>query len=303
LLLPLAGCAVLTPAQRQAYVDGGLPAVAAVNTPFFPQQAHQCGPAALATVLVWSGVDTTPQALTGEVYIPDREGSLQIEMIAAARRAGRVPYVLRPELKALLREVAAGHPVLVLQNLGLSWWTQWHYAVVVGYDLPGNTVVLNSGRLQGERLSLDTFLFTWQRAHDWAVVALPPTTLPATAEQLPYVKAVAGLERLHLWPAAEQGYRTALRRWPNSVAAWLGLGNARYAQGDVQGATDAFSSAVTVDPQSVVAQNNLASVLSEQGRLDAALTHAERAVALGRGQWPEAQQTLEQVKARLHSAR
>jgi len=60
---------------------------------------------------------------------------------------------------------------------------------------------------------------------------------------------------------------------------------------------------VTVDPQSVVAQNNLASMLSEQGRLNAALTHAERAVALGRGQWPEAQQTLEQVKARLHSAR
>ena len=86
LLLSVAGCAALTPAQRQAFIDHGLPATAMVDTPFFPQEQHQCGPAALATVLVWSGVHTSPEALTDEVYLPGREGSLQIEMVAATRR-------------------------------------------------------------------------------------------------------------------------------------------------------------------------------------------------------------------------
>ncbi len=302
LLLSLAGCAALTPAQRQAFIDHGLPATAMVDTPFFPQEQHQCGPAALATVLVWSGVHTSPEALTDEVYLPGREGSLQIEMVAATRRAARVPYVLQPELEVLLREVAAGHPVLVLQNLGLSWWTRWHYAVVVGYDLPDNVMILNSGRQRAERLSLNTFIFTWRRSHDWALVVLPPTELPVAAEPLAYVKAVAGFERLRLWPAAEQGYRSALARWPHSVVAWLGLGNARYAQGNLSGAVAAFRHAVAADPVSAAAQNNLASVLLEQGRLDEALTHAERAVALGGGRWPEAQQTLDEVKARRHLA-
>jgi hypothetical protein len=33
-----------------------------------------------------------------------------------------------------LREVAAGNPVLVLQNLSFAWAPVWHYAVVMGYD-------------------------------------------------------------------------------------------------------------------------------------------------------------------------
>src|SRR2546422_3737218 len=35
-------------------------------------------------------------------------------------------------LSDLLAEVAAGHPVLVFQNLGLHWIPRWHFAVAVG---------------------------------------------------------------------------------------------------------------------------------------------------------------------------
>ena len=76
------------------------------TTPFFPQELYQCGPAALATVLVHSGVATTPETLVDQVYIPEKEGSLQAEMLAAARRQGRVAYRLAPQLEDLLREVA-----------------------------------------------------------------------------------------------------------------------------------------------------------------------------------------------------
>ncbi len=303
MFLSLAGCSVLSPAERQALVDRGLPPQAQVSAPFFAQEQYQCGPAALATLLVWSGVATTPESLTGEVYLPGREGSLQVELLAASRRAARIPYVLRPELEPMLREVAAGHPVLVLENLGLSWVPRWHYAVVIGYDLPAGYLTLHSGTRRGYVMPLDTFLHTWRRAGSWAAVVLPADRLPATADELPYVAAVADLERLSLWPVAEQGYRTALSRWPQSPAALLGLGNARYAQGDVAGAAKAFSEAVAAAPDSAVAHNNLASVLAEQGHTSEALAHARKAVELGGDRWAEARRTLEEVEGLVGKAR
>lgn len=64
------------------------PARELIEVPFFPRTAHQCGPAALATVLNWSGVGTTPEALAHQVYIPDRKGGLAREL---GRNAVSVP--------------------------------------------------------------------------------------------------------------------------------------------------------------------------------------------------------------------
>lgn len=40
-------------------------------------------------------------------------------MLVASRRNGLPAYPLKPKLEAVLREVAAGNPVLVFQNLSL----------------------------------------------------------------------------------------------------------------------------------------------------------------------------------------
>ena len=66
--------------------------------PFFPQEEYQCGPAALATVLNWSGVSVTPTELAPQVYLPERQGSLQLALIGAARRHGRIPSLFHPPL-------------------------------------------------------------------------------------------------------------------------------------------------------------------------------------------------------------
>ncbi|HAQ87551.1 MAG TPA: hypothetical protein DCR78_14050, partial [Pseudomonas sp.] len=115
------------------------------EVPFFPQEDYQCGPAALATMLTQRGVATEPQQLVERVYLPQRKGSLQVEMVAAARSHELLVYPLEPQLQAVLTEVAAGNPVLVLQNLAFDRWPQWHFAVVVGYDLAAQTIVLRSG--------------------------------------------------------------------------------------------------------------------------------------------------------------
>lgn len=266
--------------------------------PFFPQEAHQCGPAALATVLNSSGLSVTPDDLTPQVYLPERQGSLQFELLAAARRHGRVPYVLRPQLEALTTEVASGNPVLVLQNLGVSAVPFWHYAVVVGFDLSRTEVVLRSGREPRRITALRTFEHTWARGDYWAVVVLPPDKLPHTAEELPYLQSVLALEKLQRWQDAATAYRTALTRWPKSLGAHMGLGNSRYTLGDLRGAEAAFRAATRNHPDAGVAFNNLAQVLADQKRWREAERAARRAVELGGENAEVFRQTLARVEAR-----
>ncbi|AMO21891.1 PA2778 family cysteine peptidase [Ramlibacter solisilvae] len=279
--LALSGCATV-PAPDYGR---GLPASQAERVelsavPFFPQEDYQCGPAALATVLQSAGIARTPAELTSQVYLPQRQGSLQVELLGASRRSGAVPYVLRGQPGDLLREVAAGHPVVVLQDVGGPLRTQWHYAVVVGFDLAGKTLLLRSGTFQRLVMSVDEFDRSWAKAERWAFVALPPDRLPATASETDYVAAAADFERVSaaLGPDA---YRTALRAWPKNLFARLALGNAAYRARQLEQAQTQYRQATLDHPDSGDAWNNLAQVLFEQSRPDEAADAARRAVAIG----------------------
>lgn len=278
--LLLAGCA--TPLQSTRLATSEYPdPVELTDVPFYPQEDYQCGPAALAMALDSVGMTVTPDALTPEIYTPARHGSLQVEMLAGARRHGAIPYLLNPVLTDLLAEVAAGHPVVVLQNLGLSWYTKWHYAVVVGFDLAHDQMVLHSGLEARHLVPLATFERTWRRAGYWAIVVLPPGRLPKTAEETRYLQAVVPLERLERWSDAATAYRAAAVRWPDSLGAQLGLGNSRYALHDLAGAEQAYRAAVARHPDAAVAFNNLAQALADQGRWDDAEAAVNHALALG----------------------
>jgi len=248
---------------------------------FFPQEIHQCGPAALATVLQATLPAITPEQLTGEIYVPALKGSLQPEILAATRRHGLIPYEITPELDNLLQQVHAGHPVLVLQNLGLSWLPQWHYAVVVGYDLQQQLLVLRSGTERRHAVGLHTFERTWQRAQHWGVVALKPGSLPAQPEEWRYVKAVVGLEKLQRWQELQTAYTTGLAYWPHSVELRMGLGNLHYLQGDKPLAERQYRSVIADNPDYAPAHNNLAEVLAERGAFAEAMDYAQQAVRLG----------------------
>ena len=250
------------------------------EVPFFPQERYYCGPAALATVLAWSGLDVTQDDLVPQVYTPGREGTLRSDVVAAARRNGRLAVPVH-NLADLLAELDAGHPVLVFQNLALDWYPQWHFAVAVGYDLDSGDLILRSGTEQRRVTKLSTFEHTWRRGEYWALVVLPPDTLPATASELDVLQAASGLEQTARPDDAMAAYGAALDRWPDSLAALMGLGNTRYALGDPDGARLAFSEAVGRHPEAAPAWNNLAVVLAELGRPADALEAAREAVRLG----------------------
>lgn len=292
----IAGCAspqVIGVLERR---PGGLPAAAEIaEVPFFAQEDYQCGPAALAMALTRAGRAATPEALVPQVYLPARKGALQAEMLATARRHRLVAYPLAPKLEDLLREIAAGNPIVVLQNLALDWAPQWHYAVAIGYDLDAREIVLRSGVTRRLAMSLDTFERTWARSGHWAMLALPPEQLPATANESSYLAAAAALERVAP-AAARRAYETALERWPRSAAARIGLGNASYAMRDLTGAAAAYLRATQEHPEAADAWNNLAQALHELGSRDAALAAARRAVSLGGPRLSAYRETLEGIQ-------
>jgi hypothetical protein len=248
--------------------------------PFVPQDELYCGPAALATMLTWSGATVSQAELAPAVFTPGRAGTLQQDMLSAARRHGRLALPVA-DLAGLLAELSAGHPVLVLQNLGLALVPQWHYAVAVGFDRAAGELVLRSGREARRRVPFATFERTWARADHWALAILPPDRLPATGEEEELLQATAGLERSGRLEAAATAYRTALQRWPDSLGALIGLANAHYGSGELALAEEALQRAAHAHPDSAAAWNNLAHVLAERGQHDAALATARRAVALG----------------------
>lgn len=271
------------------------------GVPFHSQAALHCGPAALAMALQWSGVDTGPDTLAEQVFTPGRRGSLQSELISAARRHGRLAYPVAG-LGCLLEAVQAGQPLVVLQNLGLSWLPRWHYAVVVGYDLEAGQVVLHTGKKAHRPVRLATFERTWRRADHWGLLVLRPTAIPACADENAYLRAALGLQQADRPAAARVAFETAVGHWPGSATAHLALGNALYAEGRPEAAIMAFEAAARIAPDNAAAFNNLAHVLAEQGRLVEAEAAARRSVVLGGPHANTFRRTLDEILERIKPA-
>lgn len=264
-LTSLSACATRGPYLPTQLAPGARARVELDGTPFFPQDRYQCGPAALATVLVASDAHTTPDALVPVVYLPARKGSLQVEMQAAPRKFERLSYVLSSNLDSILAEIDAGRPVLVLHNYGLPMLPRWHYAVVIGYDSARDRFILRSGVKRRDEWRARTFMVAWHHAHRWAMVVLRPGEIPVTANPKLYLEAAADFEGGASPAAALRAFDAAVKRWPTEAVAWIGRGTAHYRAGNLKEAAQDYAAAVRVDGGSAGARNNFAQTLLDLG--------------------------------------
>jgi tetratricopeptide (TPR) repeat protein len=298
-LLLLTGCSSL-PLQSTQLLSNPPKALSQykelIRVPFFPQEKYHCGPAALATVLNSAGKKIRPEYLVKSVYTPEKQGSFQIEIIASARMNGRIPYVIDKSMVSLLLEIEHGNPVLVLQNVGLTWIPRWHYAVVIGFDLIKGEIILRSGTESQHIISFDLFERTWRRAKYWAIVVLPPEKLAATAKELPYAKAVNAFEQLQKWQIAERAYQSGIRRWPESKIIRMGLGNSQYALRQTEKAIRSYQTILESDPNYTPALNNLAQVLAENGQPLKARSIVLKAISQGGAHSLTFKQTLHAIE-------
>ncbi len=298
--LCLGGCISLPQSEAlRADRPAGLPPrVELTQVPFHQQDDFLCGPASLAMAFNAAGVAAANvESVTPMVYLPGRQGSLQAEMLGATRRVGLVAYPLAPRLEDLLRELAAGTPVVVLLNLSLRLMPVWHYAVIVGYDLDKRAVIVRSGKKARDEWSFAFLEFFWRDSDYWSMLALAPGRLPASAQETDFAGAAAALEQAGRRLEARESYRALLARWPGNLIGLIGLGNVEYHLKDMAAAERALRGASEAHPQSAIAFNNLAHVLGVLGRLPEAESAARTAVALEGPTLPEARKTLEAILA------
>ena len=283
----------------------GLPRIALSDTPFYPQTQYHCGPAALATALGAEGELISPEALSEQLFVPDLQGSLQVEMLAASRRQGFIPVLLQPELQSLIDTLSAGKTVLVLQNLATPGHPLWHYAVIVGYEFDRNTLVLRSGVEREKVVGLRQFTRSWNWADRWAMILLRPGETIDSINQQNYYIALAELEQTQFKELAYQAYSSAIEHWPQSEFLWTGLGNTAYQLGLMAQAEQAFTRVIRLNPGSIVAGNNLANLYLENNcplqakqQIERTLSHTRPSHSL----YNAVQQSAMEINAALSAA-
>lgn len=265
-LLLLGACTtVQLPAMQDLTQGGALPQRHVIkDVPVIAQQSHYCGPAALASALQYNGDDLTQDSAAAMVYTPGRTGTFQHDMVSAIQRRGFLPIPVRsPE--ALIEELAADHPVILFQNLGLSWYPLWHYSVIAGYDLPQHDLLVHGGADKAYWKSFKTVVKTWKRAGYWGYTALKPGMIAPSADAPALLEATAGLEKADQLDAAERSYAAIAEAWPGQSGAFFGLGNVAMSQKHYKAAARHYRQAIAYDADHWPAYNNLAYSLHKQG--------------------------------------
>lgn len=255
------------------------------RTPFVAQDDSLCGPAALAMVLAAAGRPTPLATLTEQVYLPGRQGSLQLEMQAALRRHGVLAHRVEASLPGAMAELAQGTPVLVLLNLALPWWPRWHYAVVVGHDRARQSFWLHTGTRARDAWPWQTLDATWARSGHWGLLALPPGQLPARATASGVLAATLAFEHSQGALAALPAWQAGHARFADDLPLALGYGNGLLAAGQLQQAAEVLE-ALAQSSGSAAAWNNLAIVRARQGQKAASRAALDRAEAQARAREP-----------------
>lgn len=261
------------------------------NLPLILQEPDFCGPAALAMALQQSGITATQEELAQKVFLPGRKGTLQTEMLAGPRHVGLIAYELDGQLTTLLKTTEQGRSPIVLLNLGLSWAPQWHYALVMGYDLERGDIILRSGAQARQLMPLHTFEYTWARSQHWSMVVTTPDSLPNEVGAIHAEQAALGFEQINAPEQSRLVWRNLIQRWPDRLLPQMAMGNTYMNSHQWADAARIFEAA-SQQFNSAIAWNNLAQAQLQQGLKNQALDSAQRGLQLARTKEPRWVDTL-----------
>lgn len=278
-LILVTGCAPKDPLPSERHYSSFT-----LNVPFVAPRSKLCGSSSIEMVAAYWQTKTsyTPQLSVGELdgrtLIPAKGGTLQIELVWAARANGLIVYPLEPTFEALFSELSEDHPVIVLVNRSYSWYPLWHYAPVTGFDGEKRTVLTHFSDQENEAIPIGTFAALWKRSNNWGVVLLPPGKLPASASSKTFLRAAYAFEKTGKVREAIVAYKSALVRWSEDTDILFALANAYYNVSNLQDAEESYRKLLAIEPSHLFALNNLAVLLCHTGRSNEALRVLEKAV-------------------------
>lgn len=174
--------------------------------PFFAQTAFEGAPGAVAIMLSQQGVVTTPGLIAKGMHLPGQELMIEKNIARVVNEQGLLVYRLAPNLADVLEQVAAGYPVLVRSEDGVSFVSSPRYAVVVGYDRVKQRLLLRSGMHRRQVVEFGDFVESWNKLGSWAALVQAPTQLPANVDRQRWSNAAAELDASGQKLAARNAY-------------------------------------------------------------------------------------------------
>ena len=186
------------------------------DVPFFQLSDAQGGPSALAALLNHHGVISSPGLVDERIQQLATGQSAQAGLETAARSYDLLVYPLPGNLDALMQQVSAGYPVLVMQDR-LFGGPGSQFAVLVGYDQRERTLVLRSGNTRRWYTSFASFDDAWAGAGRWAVLIQPTEQLPAQPVKQVWLQAARDLHQQGRTQAAQRALRAAQHAWPDAA--------------------------------------------------------------------------------------
>jgi tetratricopeptide (TPR) repeat protein len=214
----------------------------------------------------------------------------QAELLEAARRSGAIAIIISPSTDALMREVAAGAPVVVQLKPVADATT----AVVMGYDFDAKTISLLANKTSRTNMSLASFQRDWASAARWGFMVTAPSKLPVTATEKETQQALIAFEKVAKPADAAVAYSTASQRWPSNAVLRMGLGNSLHAAGDKARASQVYEQ-LAREKKSGAAWVNLAMTYAEQGKKREANEAAQQALASGEPWAAKARELLKKL--------
>jgi ABC-type bacteriocin/lantibiotic exporter with double-glycine peptidase domain len=143
------------------------------GVPFFRQTAHDCGPAALASVYSYWKQSADLDRLTARVVLPKLGGALPMDMERAAREDGFRTATAHGDRTLLFSSLKRDTPVICLLDLGFGLYQQPHYVTVVGFDDQNRLFIMHDGVTRDRTMTYERFEEAWARAGMWMLVIVP----------------------------------------------------------------------------------------------------------------------------------
>ena len=232
------------------------------DVPFISGQEYHCGPSSFSMILKYLDYPLDDDQSVSMLYTPEKKGTHQQDIIIAARRLGLLSIPIK-SFDDIIIEIDDYRPILVFKNLSLNWAPLWHYAVVVGYDLTEQEIILHSGENEFEHVSFRRFKRMWERTDNWAYAFSYPEDIPKTATEHNTLKSIASLEMIGKNNEALLSYEAVLERWKNSLGALIGLGNVHYNKGDYLQSYNYLKKAHELSPHQEAVKHNLSIVRNQ----------------------------------------